>query len=66
MQVQVQRDWLQLTGSDGSARVISQEVGIRMGEERAGILAVQDRAVLILMMEAAAARRILRSLPGAE
>ena len=65
MRMQVQQAWQPLIGLEGSARAVSGRsfLGL-MGKERAGRMAVQDRAMLVLMMEAAAARRRLRSLPG--
>ena len=62
MPVQVQQEWMQLLGGEWSERVISLEGASLMGEEQAGRAAGQVRAILVLMMEAAAARRRLQSL----
>ena len=43
--MQVQQEWLQLIGLERRARVTSQGVGFLMAEERAGIGAVQTRAM---------------------
>ena len=62
MLTQGKLEWDELLGLDGSARTISQERASLMSKEGAGRMAVQDRAMLNLAMEAAAARRRLQAL----
>ena len=64
LHAQVQQAWAPIVEVEGPARVTSRGLGLLLGEERAGWGAIQDRATLILVMEAAAARRERGQLPG--
>ena len=59
-----QQAWTLTEGLEGPPRVPSRGAGILMGGGQAGRAALQDRAILVLMMEAAAARRKRVLLPG--
>ena len=61
---QVQQAWTLMVGLERPARVTSREVGLLIAGERAWRAAIPDRAVLVPMMEAAAARRKRVMLPG--
>ena len=61
---QAQQAWTLIEGLEGPARVTSREVGHLMGGERPGRASIQDRASLVLLMGAAAARRKGVLLPG--
>ena len=64
VRAQVQQARTQIVGLEGPARVASREVGLPMREEWAGRAVIHDRAMLVLAMEAAAARRKRGLLPG--
>ena len=53
---------VKIPGLERSARIVSQERASLMDKERAGWAAVQERAILILTVKAAAPRRRLKSL----
>ena len=59
---QVQQAWTLIEGLEGLAWVPSREAGLLMGGERTGRAAIPDRALPILMAEAAAARGRRRRL----
>ena len=64
MHVQAPQGWLHILKLEGPVRVRSQEVGVLMGQERANRVAMQDKAMLVVRMEAAAARSRQGLLPG--
>ena len=60
---QVQQEWAHIVESERPARVTSQKMGSLLGQERAGRGAMQETAMLVLVIEAAADRRKLEQLP---
>ena len=63
MLTQGKLEWEELLGVEGSARTIGQERASMKGRERTGWVAVEERVMLILTVEAGAARRRLTALP---
>ena len=59
----VQQECAHIVELEMPVRVTSQTMGSLLGEERASRGAIQERAMLVLMMEAAAARRKLGQRP---
>ena len=57
LHAQVQQEWAHIVGLEGPGRATSQTTGSLFGAERVGREVIQERAMLVLLMEAAAARR---------
>ena len=60
---QIPQEWAHIVALERPARVTSRMMGIFWGEERAGQGGMPERAVLVLLMKAAAARRKRGQLP---
>ena len=60
---QVQPEWAHAVEAEKPTGATSWEMGSLLGQERAEPGAIQERAMLVLVMEAAAARRRLGQLP---